>query len=105
METGDLLVTLFGDGVALDGAGPDGVKGFQFIASFEQCLAFLNRFFPFDDVVELVEFMLVQRERNAKLTNATVLTMDRTATRLDTSNNTLFRDHKSHSGNIDMGQF
>ena len=64
METGDLLVTLFGDGVALDGAGTDGVKGFQFIASFEQCLAFLNRFFPFDDVVELVEFMLKDFQTN-----------------------------------------
>jgi hypothetical protein len=31
MEAGDLLITLFGDGVALDRAGTNSVKRFQFI--------------------------------------------------------------------------
>jgi hypothetical protein len=43
MEAGDLLITLFGDGVALDGARTDSIERFQFVSRFKQRLPFLNR--------------------------------------------------------------
>lgn len=40
MEGGDLLITLFGDGVAFDRAGADRVQRFKLITCFEQRLTF-----------------------------------------------------------------
>ncbi|MNV72301.1 hypothetical protein D3C71_1653780 [compost metagenome] len=99
MEAGDLLVTLFGNGVTLDGPGADSVQRFQFIAGLEQGLALLDRLFPFDNVVELVQLVRIKSKRNTQLADTAILTMDRTTTRLDTTNHAFFRDHRLRSFN------
>lgn len=86
VEACNLLVALFSNGVALDRAGADSVERFQIVACFKQRLAFLNRFFTLDNVVELIQLMFIQGERDTQLTNAAVLTVDGTATRLNTAN-------------------
>jgi hypothetical protein len=92
METGDLLVALFSDGIAFDGAGTNGVQRFQFITGLEQRLPFLNGFFALNNVVQLIELVLIQRERDTQLTNAAILTVNGATARLNASYNSLFRD-------------
>jgi hypothetical protein len=105
MEAGNLLITLFGDGVAFDGARTNRIQRFQLITGFEQGLPFLDRLFPLDDIIQLIKLVLVQSKRDAKLANAAILTMDCTTARLNASYNSLFRDHKSAQALIDIGQF
>jgi hypothetical protein len=105
MKAGDLLIALFGDGVAFDGARTNCIQRFQLITGFEQGLSFLDRLFPLDDVIQLIKLMLVQSKRDAKLANAAILAMDCTTARLNASYNSLFRDHKSAQALIDIGQF
>jgi hypothetical protein len=95
VESGNLFVTLFGDGIALNGSGTNSVQRFQLVPSLEQRLAFPNRLFAFDNIIQLIELMLVQREGNTELADAAILTVNSTTARLDTSvDNTLFRDHR-----------
>lgn len=72
METGDLLITLFGNGVAFNGARTNCIQRFQLITGFEQGLSFLDRLFPLDNVIKLIKLMLVQSKRDAKLANAAI---------------------------------
>ncbi len=95
METGDLLITLFGDGIAFDGARTDSVERFQLIACFKQGLTFLDGLFTLNDIVELIQLMLIKSKGDAKLADTAILTMDSTTARLNASNNSLFRDHRS----------
>jgi hypothetical protein len=105
MEAGDLLITLFGDGVAFDGPGANSVQRFQLITGFEQGLTFLDRLFPLDNIIQLIKLMLVQSKGDAELADAAILTMDSTTARLNASNNSLLRDHMSAQALIDIGQF
>ena len=105
MEAGDLLITLFGDGVALDGARTDSIERFQFVSRFKQRLPFLNRLFALDDIIKLIKFMLIQGKRDTELADAAILAMDSTTARLNASNNSLLRDHMSAQALIDIGQF
>ncbi|MOA31452.1 hypothetical protein D3C78_1526120 [compost metagenome] len=99
VETGDLLIALLGNGITFDGPGADSVQRFQFIAGLEQGLALLDRLFPFDNVVELVQLVRIKSKRNTQLADTAILTMDRTTTRLDTTNHAFFRDHRLSSRN------
>ena len=105
METGDLLVALLGDGVAFDGPGTDRVQRLQLVAGLEQGLAFLDGLFPLDNVVELVQLVGIKGERNAQLADAAVLAMDRTTTRLDTTNHAFSGIIDYAHSIIDMSQF
>jgi hypothetical protein len=40
MEAGDLLIALFGDGVALDGARTDSIERFQFVSALNSVCPF-----------------------------------------------------------------
>jgi hypothetical protein len=104
-ETGDLLVTLFSDGVALDRAGTNSVKRFQFIPGFKQSLTFLDGLFALNDIVELIELVFIECEGDAELANTAILAMDCTSARLNASYNSLFRDHRSAQAVIDFSQF
>ncbi|CAI1604281.1 Uncharacterised protein [Serratia quinivorans] len=99
VKAGDLLIALLGDGITFDGPGADSVQRFQLVAGLEQGLALLDRLFPFDNVVELVQLMSIKSKRNTQLTDTAILTMDRTTTRLDTTNHAFFRDHRLRSFN------
>ena len=105
MEAGDLLITLFGDGVAFNGARTDSIERFQFVSRFKQRLPFLNRLFALDDIIKLIEFMLIQGKRDTELADAAILAMDSTTARLNASYNSLFRDHRFAQALIDIGQF
>ena len=89
VEAGDLLVALFGNGIALDGARTDSVQRFQFVSRFKQRLPFLNRLFTLDNIIKLIKLVLIQGKRNTELADAAVLTMDSTTARLNASNNSL----------------
>ena len=78
VECGDLLVALFGDGIALNGSGTDRIQRFQLIPRLKQRLALLNRLFPLNDVIKLVQLMLIKRKRDTQLADAAILTVDRT---------------------------
>src|SRR5690606_32655148 len=105
MEAGDLLITLFGDGIAFDGARTDSIERFQFVSRFKQRLPFLNRLFALDDVIKLVKLMLIQGKRDTELADAAILAMDSTTARLNASYNSLFWDHRFAQALIDIGQF
>ena len=105
MEAGDLLVALFGNGVAFDGARTDSIERFQFVSRLKQRLPFLNRLFALDDIVKLIEFVLIQSKRDTELADAAILAMDSTTARLNAPYNSLFRDHRSAQAVIDICQF
>ena len=105
MEAGNLFVTLFGDGIALNGTGTNRIQRFQFITGFEQGLPFLNGLFTLDNIIQLIKLMLIKSERDAKLADAAILTMDCATARLNASYNSLFRDHRFAQALIDIGQF
>lgn len=72
MEAGDLLVALFGNGVAFDGARTDSIERLQFVSRLKQRLPFLNRLFALDDIVKLIEFVLIQSKRDTELADAAI---------------------------------
>lgn len=65
MKTGDLLVALLRNGIAFYRPRANGVQRSQFIACFKQRLPLLDRLLPFNDVVELIELVFIQGERDA----------------------------------------
>ena len=105
MEARNLLVTLFGDSIALDSTGANSIQRLQFITGLEEGLPFLDGLFALDNIIQLIKLMLIKSERDAKLADAAILTMDSATARLNASYNSLFRDHRSAQAVIDISQF